>query len=534
MNRQLSVIAMKKTSAALFLVSIAACGGPVAGDPTETTHQPLYGVGSTARAWGNTTGAVIPVCWMNPNDHMDLQIRVREILRETWESYANIWFTGPEPSLPFGGLWAPCSETPGRNIGIAFSDDANFRGNTVGGGADGALVTLIADRALNENYARFRYEVIHEFGHALGFRHEMQRPDNWNGDTAYQCGGDGTDSGNYAVATGGLNLTANYDVNSIMNYCNPAGFPQDLSLGDIHGVRAVYGRRDVKGALYGINSEKQLQWYRHDGRANGSFAWAYGSGRVVGTGWDLKQVFSGSASDGVLYGVNSDNQLLWYRNAGRVDGSFRWEPGSGNVVGYGWDFKTLFSGGDGVIYGITPVVAATLPTGIGPAYEGHPASGGELKWYRHNGREDGTFNWASGSGNTVGTGWGAFAQVFSGGNGVIYGITAVVPATLPTGIGPGYEGHPASGGELKWYRHNGREDGSFAWAAGSGSTVGTGWGAFTQVFSGGDGVIYAVAPNGDLKWYAHDGRTDGSFRWAAGSGNVVGTGWAFPQLLGDD
>jgi hypothetical protein len=82
--------------------------------------------------------------------------------------------------------------------------------------------------------------------------------------------------------------------------------------------------------------------------------------------------------------------------------------------------------------------------------------------------------------------------------------------------------------------HVGRTDGTFRWAAGSGNVVGTGWGDFKQLFSGGDGIIYGVNQNNQLVWYRHVGRTDGSFRWAAGSGNVVGTGWAFTQLFGDD
>ena len=504
MRRQLSIIA------AVFLSSIAACGDPLDDEQIETTDA-LYGVGSSAKAWPL---GVAPTCWVDPDDRIDLQIRVRQILRETWESYANVSFTGTEPSLPFGGLWASCANTPATHISVAFSTAANFRGSTNGGAATGALVTLISDRALGVNYERFRYQVIHEFGHALGFAHEMQRPDNWNGSTAYQCGGDGTDVGNYARVAGGLYLTPTYDVNSIMNYCHPVDYPQDLSLGDISGVRAVYGRRDVKGVLYGVNASNQLQWYRHEGRENGAFAWGYGSGNVIGTGWELKQLFSGSSSDGVLYGIDAANNLRWYRNAGRMDGGFRWEPGSGNIVGTGWDFGTLFSGGDGVIYGITPVVPATPPIGIGPAYKGHPASGGELKWYRHTGRGNGSFTWASGSGNTVGTGWGAMKQVFSGGNGVIYAV--------------------APNGDSKWYSHVGRTDGSFRWATGSGNVVGTGWGGFKQLFSGGDGVIYGINQNDQLVWYRHVGRTDGSFRWAAGSGNVVGTGWAFTHLLGDD
>ena len=517
---------------ALLLASIAGCAIE---DETKTRTETsnLYGLGGASRSWGNTDGAVVPVCLVNPDDHMDLQIRVREILRETWESYAKIYFTGPEPSLPFGGPWAPCSETTGRRVGLAFSEEADFRGLTLNSNG-GAAVTLIADRALAENYNRFRYEVIHEFGHALGFTHEMQRPDNYANGTALQCGvsSDDPDYGNYAPVLFGINWTATYDANSIMNYCNPTNFPQDLSLGDIRGVRAAYGRRDIKGDIYQVDSDDQLHWYRHDGRTDGSFAWGYPSGNVVGTGWAFKNVFSAAGSAGILYTVDSSNQLAWWRHDGRVDGGFRWAPGSGNVVGTGWDFTHLFGAGDGVIYGITPYIPRTLPTGIGPGQGGHPASGGELKWYRHDGRDDGSFHWAPGSGNVVGTGWNGFKQVFSGGNGVIYAVTPYVPAVYPTTTGGHYI--PASGGELKWYRHTGQADGSFRWAAGSGNVVGTGWGDFKELFSGGDGVIYGVNSDDELVWYRHDGRTDGSFHWAPGSGNVVGSGWTFEHLVGDD
>jgi hypothetical protein len=48
------------------------------------------------------------------------------------------------------------------------------------------------------------------------------------------------------------------------------------------------------------------------------------------------------AEQGVIYGVNHNNDLLWYRHDGRGDGSFEWAEGSGNKVGNGWDFKQLF------------------------------------------------------------------------------------------------------------------------------------------------------------------------------------------------
>jgi len=52
-----------------------------------------------------------------------------------------------------------------------------------------------------------------------------------------------------------------------------------------------------------------------------------------------------------------------------------------------------------------------------------------------------------------------------------------------------------------------------------------------QVFSGGDGVIYAITHNGDLQWFRHDGRGDGSFRWADTEARKIGVGWNFKQLF---
>jgi hypothetical protein len=136
-------------------------------------------------------------------------------------------------------------------------------------------------------------------------------------------------------------------------------------------------------------------------------------------------------------------------------------------------------------------------------------SSGDLMWYRHDGRLDGTFRWAANEGKKVGTGWN-FEHVFSGGGGVIYAIDA--------------------NGDVLWFRHDGRSDGSFKWAAPVGKKIGTGW-AFPHVFSGGDGVIYAIDANNNLLWFRHDGRSDGSFRWAAPTGKIVGKGWAVKDVF---
>ena len=138
------------------------------------------------------------------------------------------------------------------------------------------------------------------------------------------------------------------------------------------------------------------------------------------------------------------------------------------------------------------------------------ADNGDLLWFRHDGRGDGSFRWTDNNARKVGVGWN-MKHVFSGGDGVIYAI--------------------ADNGDLMWFRHDGRGDGSFKWAASQGKKVGIGWGEFKQVFSGGDGVIYGVTINGDLMWYRHDGRADGSFRWAAPQGKKVGIGWNMQHVF---
>ncbi len=241
------------------------------------------------------------------------------------------------------------------------------------------------------------------------------------------------------------------------------------------------------GVLYALAENNDLLWYGHSGWADGSFRWAAPVGKMVGTGWGFKQVFSGG--DGVIYAITSSGDLLWYRHDGRADGSVRWAAPEGKKVGTGWDFEQVFSGGGGVIYAIT--------------------ASGDLLWYRHDGRSDGSVRWAAPEGKKVGTGWN-LPHVFSGGGGVIYVVTA--------------------NGDLLWYRHDGRDDGTFRWATPEGKKVGTGW-TFKRLFSSGGGVIYGVTATGDLLWYRHDGRSDGSFRWAASEGRKVGTGWTFQDVF---
>jgi hypothetical protein len=60
--------------------------------------------------------------------------------------------------------------------------------------------------------------------------------------------------------------------------------------------------------------------------------------------------------------------------------------------------------------------------------------------------------------------------------------------------------------------------------------VGYGWGDFTHVFAGSDGVIYAIDTAGDLLWYKHDGYQTGEFSWEGPK--VVGHGFGdYTQVM---
>ena len=173
-------------------------------------------------------------------------------------------------------------------------------------------------------------------------------------------------------------------------------------------------------------------------------------------------------------------------------------------VGSGWgDFKHLFSGGNGIVYAIT--------------------KDGKLLRYKHLDFGIGARSWEDAK--EVGSGWGDFKNVFSPGDGIVYAIR--------------------QDGKLLWYKHRearqpdpgyrslGRVRVGGEWEGPK--EVGHGWGDFKQVFSGGEGVIYAITQGGELWWYKHNGAATGAGLEVAGAWEgykVVGTGWRnFEKVL---
>ena len=251
-----------------------------------------------------------------------------------------------------------------------------------------------------------------------------------------------------------------------------------------------------KGVLYVVDSEGNLIWYRHRGWQDGNANWDNGGqGKIVGNGFFFEKMFAGAgnqfSAESILlpiYGINSNGDLMWYYHADSSNGSFKWEHGEGAKVGWVWSpFVNVFSSTNkNVIYGVH--------------------QNGQLWWYMHYGHCDGSFNWSNGGNHAVvGSGWNRYSNVIAGDWGIIYGIDP--------------------NGDLMWYKHHGYDAGILNWANGGvGVKVGTGWNMFTHVVSAGDGIIYGIKPNGDLMWYKHFGADNGiAAAWSnGGSGFKVG------------
>jgi hypothetical protein len=258
--------------------------------------------------------------------------------------------------------------------------------------------------------------------------------------------------------------------------------------------RFVFGDQDMN--IYAANAYGDLVFYKHTGAENGTNNW-YINGNVVaakenvaGTDWaSFKKLFTGGR--GVIYGLTGDNKLLWYKHLGQVNGTPDWHAASGSVVGTGWGFDQIFAttNEDGVIYGVGPT--------------------GQLHWYKHTGRSDGASTWAAGSGNVVGYGWNSLSRLMAGPSGVIYGVN--------------------SDKNLVWTRHTGFTNGTFSWAPNTGAVVGWGWLA-TTMFTGYQGRIYTLGGDRNLYWYRHIGYLDGTVNWAHNNGLQVASDWGFmPQ-----
>ncbi len=191
--------------------------------------------------------------------------------------------------------------------------------------------------------------------------------------------------------------------------------------------------------------------------------------------------------DGIIYAVQADGLLVYYRHSGWLTGSGVWSNGGGLVIGDGWQqFKTVLASEDGQLFGIT--------------------QDGEARWYKRLFTEvaTGAGSWHPNSGASVLTGLEGFPRMFGGFDGVLYGVD--------------------TDGDLHWFKYQGG-DGSTEWHPKSGEVIGSGWKQYYALWAGPNGVIFGIRQGSSLlHWWRYLGASD---NWAhGGAPRVIGSGFS--------
>jgi hypothetical protein len=173
----------------------------------------------------------IHVCWEDYRPAYQREYRlVQEVITETWQKHSKLRFKN----------WSACSS---RSSGIRINvSDEGPHTKGLGRGLDEEPAGMVLNFTFNawgqsckktpqkRDYC-IKSIVVHEFGHAIGFAHEQNRPDT-PGECQYPAQGPSV----------GAEMLTPYDPSSVMNYCNEK-FNNDgeLSKYDVIALQKVYG-----------------------------------------------------------------------------------------------------------------------------------------------------------------------------------------------------------------------------------------------------------------------------------------------------
>jgi hypothetical protein len=211
---------------------------------TSSSEQPLYVLSTSV--WHGP----IPVCWENAAaGNATERGWVQHAAESSWQAVANLDFTG----------WGDCPAS-GGGVRIRI-DDSGPHTKGLGTALDGVAAGMVLNFTFanwspgcqNQREYCIRAIAVHEFGHALGFAHEQNRPD-----TPSWC--------NQEQGTDGDTTIGAWDLDSVMNYCNPHwNGDGNLSATDISAARQVYGPISDD---WGYSDRQWMVDFNGDGKAD--------------------------------------------------------------------------------------------------------------------------------------------------------------------------------------------------------------------------------------------------------------------------